>query len=109
MAAVLINTRKACGIDLELPREKLNLVKDKFLNPHEKNGTLELMDLCKYWTAKEVLFKVYGDRSLSFKDHMIVEMKDEWSATGLIIKNTFERKYTIHFETLNNYLLAFSV
>lgn len=109
MAAALINLRKPCGIDLELPREKLKIVKHKFLHTKEQKTTLNLIDLCKFWSAKEVLFKVYGDKALSFKNHMIIEMDEEWKATGLIIKDSYEARYTIHFEQLNNYLLAFSV
>lgn len=109
MAAVLINLRKPCGIDLELPREKLQIVRSKFLNDSENAETYDLIDLCKFWTAKEVLFKVYGDKALSFKNHMLIEMDEDWKATGLILKNSFEARYTIHFETLNKYLLAFSV
>ena len=109
MASAMINLRKPCGIDLELPREKLKKVKSKFLNEKENNAEYDILQLCKFWTAKEVLFKVYGDRALSFKNHMVVKLEDEWKATGMILKNSYEARYTIHFEPLNDYLMAFSV
>jgi len=107
LAACLINVRKPCGIDIELPRQKLTYVKKKFLNPNENSEKLE--DLTKIWTAKEVLFKVHGDKELSFKNEMLVKFKSEQRATGLILKKGFESSYEIMFESLFNYTLAYSI
>jgi 4'-phosphopantetheinyl transferase EntD len=107
MAACLINVRKPCGIDIELPRQKLTYVKKKFLNPQENSD--KLGDLTKIWTAKEVLFKVYGDKELSFKNEMLIKFKTEERATGLILKNGLESSHEIMFESLFNYTLAYSI
>jgi phosphopantetheinyl transferase len=108
VAACLINLRRSCGIDIEMPRTQLTRVKRKFLREDESFGD-DLETLCKYWSAKEVLIKVHGDKQLALKDHLKVEIHNESEAEGLILKEGFESGYQIRFEKLFNYIIAYSI
>ncbi len=109
LAAALINLRNPCGIDLEWPRQKLALVARKFLNKQEEKYTKDLEALCKVWVAKEVLFKIYGNKYLSLKNELSVEFQDDWSIKGKINKNGSSGNYDIAIEPINNYLLAYNI
>ena len=110
VAAVLINLRRPCGIDMELRRSKLVKVQDKFLHEKESQYKDDLEQLCRIWSAKEVLFKVHGEKNLSFKDEMLIEMSEKPDAAeGLILKDGKETLVPIRYEQLFNYLLCYSI
>lgn len=108
VAACLINTRKPCGIDIELPREKLRLVSSKFLHSEEARSD-DLAYLCKIWTAKEALYKSYGEANLSMQNEMKISLMADDRAEGLILKEGFEKKYVICFEDLFRYTMAYTI
>jgi phosphopantetheinyl transferase len=109
LAGAMINLHKPCGIDLEWPREKLRKIQGKFLHESEKKHENNIDALCKIWLSKEVLFKVYGIKSLSFKDEMKVNLDSQWMASGRILKPGQTEQYPIRIEPVFNYFLAYSV
>lgn len=108
-AAVMINLRRTCGIDLELRRSKLLVVQEKFLHESEAQYKNDLSKLCQIWSAKEVLFKVHGEKNLSFKDEMKVSLKPDGIGEGVIIKDGKETQIPLRFEDLYDYLLCYSI
>lgn len=108
VAACMINLRRSCGIDIEIPRQKLTRVAKRFLREDENYGK-DLETLCKYWSAKEVLIKVHGDKRLALKEHLKVSFQNETDAEGMILKDGFEANYQIRFEKLFNYIVAYSI
>ena len=76
--SAIILSDQVVGIDIELQREKIIRIADKFadnefsfLNPEEK--TEYIRKLTVIWGAKEAIFKIRNERGISFKDHIIVE------------------------------------
>ena len=62
------------GIDIERPSEKLWRIRHKFLNAQELIAAQDdLVSLCIYWCIKEGLYKLYGRKQLSLKQHIAVE------------------------------------
>lgn len=64
------------GVDTEILREKLILVKSKFLNPQEilnYERDKELMLLCLHWSAKEAIYKSAGIAGLSFSNQIRID------------------------------------
>ena len=62
------------GIDIERPSEKLWRIRHKFLNAKELIAAQDdLANLCVYWCIKECLYKLYGRKQLSLKQHIAVE------------------------------------
>ncbi|MGX5687771.1 4'-phosphopantetheinyl transferase family protein [Arcticibacter tournemirensis] len=72
-AAVMISEDKPVGIDIELVKEKIVRIEDKFLCREEllfidPAHTIEHLYIC--WCAKEAIYKLQGKRNVSFKDHI---------------------------------------
>jgi len=72
-AAVLHRTRPV-GIDIEPIRDQFRRVVPRVLSETEIiHAAGEPSRLAVYWCAKEALYKLYGKRQLSFREHLHVE------------------------------------
>jgi 4'-phosphopantetheinyl transferase len=72
-AAILSKDRKA-GIDIELLRDRIFRVAERFMSEAELNRTTEpdlLTKLYIHWSAKEALYKLYGG-GLDIRDDIIL-------------------------------------
>lgn len=89
--SAIILSDEVVGIDIELQREKIIRIADKFadiefsyLKPEEK--TEYIKKLTVIWGAKEAIFKIRNEKGISFKDHIKVEafeLCDEKTKTEL--------------------------
>lgn len=61
------------GIDVERIHERVRRIRDRFLSPEEVDllGD-ELAYLMLAWSAKEAVYKMYGERGLIFKEDMCI-------------------------------------
>ncbi|QHV94351.1 4'-phosphopantetheinyl transferase family protein [Spirosoma endbachense] len=72
-AAVLHRTRPV-GIDIEPIRDQFRRVVPRVLSEDEIiHAAGEPGRLAVYWCAKEALYKLYGKRQLTFRDHLFIE------------------------------------
>ena len=74
-AAVALSPWFVPGIDIERPSPRIEKVKDRFLNEHEKNfisSYTEKEQLGLIWCAKEALFKKAGKKGLNFRENIII-------------------------------------
>ena len=76
-AAAIVSSQKRVGVDVEIFSEKIERVKDKFVNKVEENTISHFAPdnhLNKYltlmWSCKESIFKWYGSGQVDFKKHM---------------------------------------
>ncbi|MEQ8474548.1 MAG: 4'-phosphopantetheinyl transferase superfamily protein [Marinoscillum sp.] len=109
MAAAMIHLKDFCGIDLERTRDKLIKIEDKFINESESQYRGDLAKLCAIWCGKEVLYKIYGRRKLSMKDDTSIVFESDSVMTGLIHKDNLDQRYSIHFEPVKDFYLAYSL
>ena len=73
-AGAIVNKINPCGIDIEKPKPALFFIASKFLNEEESAYVAKKpMDLCLAWAAKEVMYKLYGQRDLSFRDNLLIQ------------------------------------
>jgi len=75
-AAIIISHEKV-GIDMELQREKIQRIADKFTDYEcdylDPSSTEEyIKKLTVIWGAKEAIFKIRNEKGISFKDHINV-------------------------------------
>ena len=82
-AAVIISNKKAVGIDLELPQQKINSIKHKFVSAAESAilNVLLLEDFHQHtlaWCIKEAVFKWYGQGQVDFIKHICIESITEF-------------------------------
>jgi 4'-phosphopantetheinyl transferase EntD len=77
-AAAIVSTTKRVGIDVELVTPRLETISSKFLNEKEKSTLddwsylphVHLQLVALMWSAKEAVFKWYGNGKVDFKQHM---------------------------------------
>lgn len=73
-AAAVWHQTKPVGIDIEPLRAQFTRVVPRVLSDAEiahANGNLTR--LAMYWCAKESLYKLYGKRQLTFREHLIID------------------------------------
>jgi len=108
MACAMIHLKKPCGIDLEQPREKMDFVKDKFMNESEIAYRNDLKKICTVWCAKEVVYKIHGRKYLSLKDEINIEIKDDETIIGEIIRFEDQEEFELHYEWVKDFILCYS-
>lgn len=113
-SAIIIGNQNV-GIDIELQREKITKIADKFVE-HEfeyldKNAVDYIKNLTVIWGAKEAKFKMCNSRSLSFKDDMKVFSFNLKEKTGeaIVQQNNFEKKFQFYFEEFENFTLVYAL
>lgn len=73
-AAAVWHRTRPVGIDIEPLRAQFGRVVPRVLSDAEiahANG--DLMRLAVYWCAKESLYKLYGKRRLTFREHLLID------------------------------------
>jgi phosphopantetheinyl transferase (holo-ACP synthase) len=101
---------------MELQREKIIRIADKFVNEKELNR-LQRFDSQDYikkltvkWGAKEAIFKIRNEKGISFKDHIQVkpfEIGEKETVAFLEIENT-KQEFAIYFEEIENFTLVYA-
>jgi 4'-phosphopantetheinyl transferase len=103
--SAIILSDEVVGIDIELQREKIIRIADKFadteftfLKPEEKAEYIRKLTVI--WGAKEAVFKIRNEKGISFKDHIKVntfEMNDAQTKTELHFDDVI-RDFKVCFE-----------
>ncbi len=113
-AAVMISSNKKVGVDIELMKEKIQLIKHKFLSVDElKQENLDISTAGLYvsWCVKEAIYKWNGRRGLELKKDMFVNafpLQDagELDATVYLPEQHLPLK-AHYFKTDDGYMLAY--
>lgn len=76
-AAAIASSEQRVGIDIEQPTEKIFRITHKFLNEKENDflnqpmSSSQLLQIATLiWSAKEAMFKWYGNGGVDFRKHM---------------------------------------
>jgi phosphopantetheinyl transferase len=81
-AAAIVSRDKRVGIDIEIPVEKIEKIKNKFLSEKEitlfdlhgdsdkPHSTFNIKDLTLLWSCKEAVFKWYGNGGVDFSEQI---------------------------------------
>lgn len=112
-AAVMMSDDREVGIDLEIVKPKITRIADKFMKPEElvsipEEAKIEHLYAC--WCAKEAVYKLQGNKGISFKDNMTVQPFDyRDQGTLLLDLDAPERKETfkVFYERFNEYMLGY--
>lgn len=96
-AAAIVSRDSRVGIDVEIPVEKINNIRNRFLSPQEVgNFPLPGIEgLTLAWSVKEAAFKWYGLGGVDFRDDIKLEKKDEAS-----------QKVSFYFHKTQQHLVA---
>jgi 4'-phosphopantetheinyl transferase len=108
---IICNTKDDTGVDVELIRDKVLKIKDKFLSQAELEEAKDNVEkLILYWAAKETLYKVYGLKEVEFAKHLFVhpfDLKSTGTLTGELNLESFRKKFNLHYEKLEDYMLVY--
>lgn len=109
--AVLISDTHQVGIDIETVKPKILRVRDKFLEPLEKQVIGDdLNKLTIAWSAKETLYKLYGKKNIIFAENLLLSpftIAETGIVNATILTNSFQGNYTVHFELNENTVLTY--
>lgn len=106
VVAVIISRSNPVGIDVEYIHPKVQRVADKFMSDDEMKDMPENKKdefLILHWSAKETLFKYYGEGELSFKEQlglMDTPQSDKGKVSGFI-RAAEELVVPVFYEIMN--------
>jgi len=111
-AAVMMSDNGEVGIDLELVKPKILRIADKFMKAEELevvgNDHVEKLYAC--WCAKEAVYKLQGNKGVSFKDNMTIRSFDFQDQGVLFLElDAPERKelFKVYYEKFQEYMLGY--
>ncbi|WP_418264693.1 4'-phosphopantetheinyl transferase family protein [Flavobacterium faecale] len=113
--SAIIISDKPVGIDIELHREKIIRIANKFITAEVKFLTID--DLSEYiqkltviWGAKEAIFKIQNEKGISFKDHIEIlpfEL-EEIKTTAQLNFGNIQKQFHIFYEAVENFGLVYA-
>ncbi|RYY64710.1 MAG: 4'-phosphopantetheinyl transferase superfamily protein [Chitinophagaceae bacterium] len=117
-AAAIVSTRHRVGIDIEIPVEKVQRIRAKFIAPEEETCLYGLQaqmppvwNATLVWSAKEAAFKWYGAGQVDFRrDMSIQEVPEEAGGaflTALHFGKEIGRRIGVHTRFLPPLALSF--
>ena len=114
--AAIIVSDLPIGIDMEIRREKVVRIADKYID--REFEYLDPSDLTRHvrmliiiWGVKEALYKMFSRTGLSFKQHINVHFFDPDAGNGTAAVNFEDIKgtYTFSFEEIEDFTLVYCV
>ena len=117
-AAAIVSKDSRVGIDIEIPVEKILRIQDKFLSEEEKtefsivNEGLLTPDSrlpTLLWSAKESVFKWYGNGTVDFKRHIQLQNQHSEKETISCIFSKNNTDLVIHYHQFDHLVLAWVV
>lgn len=107
--ATIIISNENVGIDIEMKREKIKRIAVKFCSLNElaavEESDNDILELTTIWCAKEAMFKMCDSRSLSFKDHMSVDVKQSICEVNA---KAFNKQFSFESVDLEDFLLVYA-
>ena len=128
-AAAIVSSDQRVGVDIEITSEKAEKIKDKFLTQNEQlifsltppsvaeglpkaqrdsmavGSNLETL----LWSAKESVYKWFGDGGVDFRKHIQLEGIDESDETIIGHFTKTDQQLIIYYRNLNHLMLTWIV
>jgi 4'-phosphopantetheinyl transferase len=111
--SVIALSTKNVGIDIEMQRDKIIKIAQKFANEtfvylKKEDSQNYIKKLTTIWGIKEAVFKIKNESGISYKDHVHVqpfEMNDR-KCTAILDFNNIIEYYKVWFYELEHYILV---
>lgn len=107
--AAIIISDETVGIDMELQREKILRIADKFVDSetsylNTQNKEDYIKELTVIWGAKEAIFKIRNEKGISFKDHIRVNAfsLDENLTEASLHFNDLVVDFDVHYKEIKS-------
>ena len=114
-AATIVSSNKRVGIDVEIPVERIVRIADKFLGDNEKKifnsqySMLNIQLLTTAWSAKEAVFKWYGNGGVDFRKQIQLLKQDKATETVDCFFSKDDSELIIHYRQFDGLVLAWVV
>ena len=111
--SAIIISDETVGIDMELQRDKIIRIADKFCDSEFEFLTVNeeyIRKLTVIWGAKESIFKIRNEKGISFKNHIKVR-SFELKAKEVIAELHFDdlvKNFKIYFEEIEGFTLVYA-
>ncbi len=113
-SAVIVSGRPV-GIDMEMVRDRIEKVYDKFMSEEEirmikPEFKLEMMT--RTWCAKESLYKLFGKKELDFRKNLKVDLSSGSEANifkGEIILDDYQKSFNMIKEMVGGIMLVYTM
>lgn len=114
--AAIIISEETVGIDIELQREKILRIADKFVDQEfdyleSAAGEEYIKKLTVIWGAKEAIFKIRNEKGISFKDHIRVN-SFSLEANQTIASLHFDdlvKEFVVYYQEIENFTLVYAL
>lgn len=112
--SAIIISDEIVGIDIELQRNKIIRIADKFCDSEFQFLDLESEEYIKkltvIWGVKEAIFKIRNEKGISFKNHISVcdfKLESKQTIAELHFDNLV-KDFKIHFEEIEGFTLVYA-
>ena len=112
--SAIIISDETVGIDIELQRDKITRIADKFCDSEFQFLDLDsdeyIKKLTVIWGVKEAIFKIRNEKGISFKNHIRVcdfDLESEQTTAELHFDNLV-KDFKIHFEEIEEFTLVYA-
>lgn len=102
-----------CGIDVQRIVPQIRRLAEKFIGPGEQaqlTNEFELVQLHLIWSAKEAMYKAFGQRQLDFKKHLFVDLgsftADATKGTAYLRKDKVEMLFDLDYMVFDEFVLV---
>jgi len=111
-AAVMLSDNVEVGIDLELVKPKIVRIAEKFMKAGELAaiGRDHIEKLYACWCAKEAVYKLQGNKGVSFKDNMTIQPFDFQDQGVLFLELEAphrKERFKVYYEKFQTYMLGY--
>ena len=120
-AAAIVSKNQRVGIDIEIPVEKIGKIMYKFLSSTEhqifnlvqglgsNTALMSFNEPTILWSAKEAVFKWYGDGGVDFRREIQLKKQNEETSIIECFFSKNETALTIHYKLFDGLVLAWIV
>ena len=112
--SAIIISDETVGIDIELQRDKIIRIADKFCDFEfqflDRDSEEYIKKLTVIWGAKEAIFKIRNEKGISFKNHIRVcdfDLESKQTIAELHF-NSLVKDFKIHFEEIEGFTLVYA-
>lgn len=114
-AAAIVSSKNRVGVDVEEPVEKILTIQNKFLSDKEREQFLYEFKTPNFrlptmlWSAKESVFKWYGNGGVDFRQHIqLFNLQEEKRTIDCFFAKN-ESELVIHYRHFDGLVLAWVV
>ena len=105
-AAAIVSSDKRVGIDIEIPSYKAEKIKHKFISEKDQVAHQDQNFTTLLWSAKESVFKWYGDGGVDFREHIHLIKQHEGLESIDCFFTKDQTRLSIHYRQFEHLVLA---